>query len=56
MHRRAHAWLYFAKYTVDRLDIPNDDCELLGSPRMERWLDDRHDLLGEFVRQRFKGF
>jgi polyhydroxyalkanoate synthase len=42
------------KYTIDLLDILNDDKKLLGFLRMERWIADRPSNPGEVVRQWFK--
>ena len=43
-----------AKYTVGLVDVLDDDRKLLSFLRMERWLGDRPDAPGEFVRQWFK--
>jgi polyhydroxyalkanoate synthase subunit PhaC len=43
-----------AKYTVDLVDVLDDDRKLLGFLRVERWIGDRPDTPGEFVRQWFK--
>jgi polyhydroxyalkanoate synthase len=43
-----------AKYTLDLLDIADDERKLLAFLRMERWIADRPDVPGEFVRQWFK--
>ena len=43
-----------SKYTIDLLDIAEDDRKLKSFLRMERWLGDRPDVPGEFVRQWFK--
>ena len=43
-----------AKYTLDLLDVADDERKLLGFLRMERWIADRPDVPGEFVRQWFK--
>jgi polyhydroxyalkanoate synthase len=42
------------KYTIDLLDILDDDRKLLGFLRMERWIADRPHNPGEVVRQWFK--
>jgi polyhydroxyalkanoate synthase len=42
------------KYTIDLLDILDDDQKLLGFLRMERWISDRPSNPGEVVRQWFK--
>jgi polyhydroxyalkanoate synthase len=42
------------KYTIDLLDILDDDKKLLGFLRMERWIADRPSNPGEVVRQWFK--
>ena len=42
------------KYTIDLLDILDDDKKLLGFLRMERWIADRPTNPGEVVRQWFK--
>jgi len=42
------------KYTIDLLDILNDEKKLLGFLRMERWIADRPSNPGEVVRQWFK--
>ena len=43
-----------SKYTVDLVDLLGDDRKLLSFLRMERWIGDRPDTPGEFVRQWFK--
>lgn len=43
-----------AKYTLDLLDVAQDERKLLSFLRMERWLADRPDVPGEFVRQWFR--
>lgn len=42
------------KYSIELLDILDDDKKLLGFLRMERWISDRPDNPGEVVRQWFK--
>ena len=42
------------KYSIDLLDIIEDDKKLLGFLRMERWISDRPSNPGEVVRQWFK--
>ncbi len=42
------------KYTIDLLDILDDDKKLLAFLRMERWIADRPGNPGEVVRQWFK--
>ena len=42
------------KYTIDLIDILDDDKKLLNFLRMERWLADRPSNPGEVVRQWFK--
>ncbi len=42
------------KYTIDLLDILDDDKKLLGFLHMERWIADRPANPGEVVRQWFK--
>ena len=42
------------KYSIDLLDILDDDQKLLGFLRMERWISDRPNNPGEVVRQWFK--
>ena len=42
------------KYSIDLLDILDDDRKLLGFLRMERWIADRPHNPGEVVRQWFK--
>ena len=42
------------KYTIDLVDILDDDAKLLGFLRMERWIADRPDHPGEVLRQWFK--
>ena len=43
-----------AKYSIELLDILDDDKKLLGFLRMERWISDRPNNPGEVVRQWFK--
>lgn len=43
-----------AKYTLGLIDVLDDDRKLLNFLRMERWIGDRPDTTGEFVRQWFK--
>jgi len=43
-----------AKYSIELLDILDDDQKLLGFLRMERWISDRPNIPGEVVRQWFK--
>jgi polyhydroxyalkanoate synthase len=43
-----------AKYSIELLDILDDDRRLLGFLRMERWISDRPNNPGEVVRQWFK--
>ena len=43
-----------SKYTVDLIDLLGDERKLVGFLRMERWIGDRPDTPGEFVRQWFK--
>jgi polyhydroxyalkanoate synthase len=43
-----------AKYTIDLIDVLDDERKLLNFLRMERWIADRPDHPGEFVRQWFK--
>ena len=43
-----------AKYTIDLIDVLDDDRKLLNFLHMERWIADRPDNPGEFVRQWFK--
>ena len=43
-----------SKYTVGLVDVLDDDRKLLNFLRMERWIGDRPDAPGEFVRQWFK--
>lgn len=43
-----------AKYTLNLLDIADDEGRLLAFLRMERWMADRPHVPGEFVRQWFK--
>ena len=43
-----------AKYTIDLIEILDDDKKLLNFLRMERWLVDRPSNPGEVVRQWFK--
>jgi polyhydroxyalkanoate synthase len=42
------------KYSIDLLDMLDDDKKLLGFLRMERWIADRPSNPGEVVRQWFK--
>jgi polyhydroxyalkanoate synthase subunit PhaC len=42
------------KYTIDLIDVLDDDTKLLNFLRMERWIADRPDHPGEVVRQWFK--
>jgi polyhydroxyalkanoate synthase subunit PhaC len=42
------------KYTIDLIDILDDDARLLGFLRMERWIADRPDHPGEVLRQWLK--
>ena len=42
------------KYSIDLLDILEDDKKLLGFLRMERWISDRPSNPGEVVRQWYK--
>lgn len=42
------------KYTVDLIDILDDDAKLLSFLRMERWIADRPDHPGEVLRQWLK--
>jgi polyhydroxyalkanoate synthase subunit PhaC len=42
------------KYTIDLIDVLDDDAKLLSFLRMERWIADRPDHPGEVVRQWFK--
>jgi polyhydroxyalkanoate synthase len=42
------------KYSIELLDILDDDKKLLGFLRMERWISDRPNNPGEVVRQWFK--
>jgi polyhydroxyalkanoate synthase len=42
------------KYSIDLLDILDDDKKLLGFLRMERWIADRPNNPGEVVRQWYK--
>jgi len=42
------------KYTIDLVDVLDDDAKLLNFLRMERWIADRPDHPGEVVRQWFK--
>ena len=43
-----------SKYTLGLIDTFDDDRKLLSFLRMERWIGDRPDAPGEFVRQWFK--
>jgi polyhydroxyalkanoate synthase len=42
------------KYTIDLIDVLDDDAKLTNFLRMERWIADRPDHPGEVVRQWFK--
>ena len=42
------------KYTIDLIDVLDDERKLLNFLHMERWIADRPDNPGEFVRQWFK--
>ncbi|HEY1460652.1 MAG TPA: class III poly(R)-hydroxyalkanoic acid synthase subunit PhaC [Casimicrobiaceae bacterium] len=42
------------KYTIDLVDVLDDEVKLLNFLRMERWIADRPDHPGEVVRQWFK--
>ena len=42
------------KYTIDLVDVLDDDAKLLNFLRMERWIADRPDHPGEVLRQWFK--
>jgi len=42
------------KYTIDLIDVLDDDAKLLSFLRMERWIADRPDHPGEVLRQWFK--
>jgi polyhydroxyalkanoate synthase subunit PhaC len=42
------------KYTIDLIDVLDDDAKLINFLRMERWIADRPDHPGEVVRQWFK--
>lgn len=42
------------KYTIDLVDVLDDDKKLLSFLRMERWIADRPDHPGEVLRQWFK--
>jgi len=42
------------KYTIDLVDVLDDDTKLLNFLRMERWIADRPDHPGEVMRQWFK--
>ena len=42
------------KYTIDLVDVLDDETKLLDFLRMERWIADRPDHPGEVVRQWFK--
>jgi len=42
------------KYTIDLIDVLDDDAKLLNFLRMERWIADRPDHPGEVFRQWFK--
>ena len=43
-----------AKYTIDLVDVFDDETKLVNFLRMERWIADRPDHPGEVVRQWFK--
>ncbi|MGA2551275.1 MAG: class III poly(R)-hydroxyalkanoic acid synthase subunit PhaC [Burkholderiaceae bacterium] len=43
-----------SKYTLDLIDVLDDERKLLNFLHMERWIADRPDSPGEFVRQWFK--
>ncbi len=43
-----------SKYSIDLIDVLDDDRKLLNFLHMERWIADRPDNPGEFVRQWFK--
>jgi polyhydroxyalkanoate synthase subunit PhaC len=45
-----------AKYTVDLINVLDDEAKLLNFLRMERWIADRPDHPGEVMRQWFKDF
>ena len=42
------------KYTIDLIDVMDDEAKLLNFLRMERWIADRPDHPGEVLRQWFK--
>jgi polyhydroxyalkanoate synthase subunit PhaC len=42
------------KYTIDLVDVLDDDAKLVNFLRMERWIADRPDHPGEVLRQWFK--
>jgi polyhydroxyalkanoate synthase subunit PhaC len=42
------------KYTIDLIDVLDDDAKLINFLRMERWIADRPDHPGEVVRQWFR--
>jgi polyhydroxyalkanoate synthase len=42
------------KYTIDLIDVLDDDAKLVNFLRMERWLADRPDHPGEVLRQWFR--
>jgi len=42
------------KYTIDLIDVFDDEAKLINFLRMERWIADRPDHPGEVVRQWFK--
>jgi polyhydroxyalkanoate synthase len=42
------------KYTIDLIDVLDDDAKLVNFLRMEKWIADRPDHPGEVVRQWFK--
>ena len=44
----------FTKYTIDLIDVMDDEAKLLNFLRMERWIADRPDHPGEVLRQWFK--
>jgi polyhydroxyalkanoate synthase subunit PhaC len=43
-----------SKYTIDLINVLDDDAKLLNFLRMERWIADRPDHPGEVLRQWFK--
>jgi polyhydroxyalkanoate synthase subunit PhaC len=44
----------FTKYTIDLIDVLDDDAKLVSFLRMERWIADRPDHPGEVLRQWLK--